>query len=109
MKSGWKVWAQWSPVQADYEMVLIREDVDGTRAVVTDIQFEKIDRHGLATKQPQLFGCGESEDFLRAVMDAAWENGIRPTGFKDHTKELTAVRYHLEDMRLLAKVKKPDG
>lgn len=27
---------------------------------------------------------------------------MRPRGFKDHTNELTAVRYHLEDMRKLA-------
>jgi hypothetical protein len=43
-----------------------------------------------------------ASDFLQAIMDAGWEQGIRPRKFKDHTNELTAVRYHLEDMRALA-------
>ncbi len=42
-----------------------------------------------------------TNDFLQAIMDAGWEQGIRPRKFKDHTNELTAVRYHLEDMRAL--------
>jgi hypothetical protein len=47
----------------------------------------------------------ECQDFLRALMDAAWEIGIRPSQFTDHTNELKATRFHLEDMRLLAKVR----
>lgn len=40
--------------------------------------------------------------FLQAMLDCAWNAGMRPRGFKDHTNELAAVRYHLEDMRKLA-------
>lgn len=43
--------------------------------------------------------------FLQAAMDCAWEMGMRPIGAADATQELAAVRYHLEDMRKLAKVK----
>ena len=39
--------------------------------------------------------------FLQAVMDCAWENGLRPRGLDDHTNELKATRYHLEDLRSL--------
>ena len=46
----------------------------------------------------------EVDEFLRAVMTVGWERGIRPEGFEDHTNELKAVRYHLEDMRKLAEV-----
>lgn len=42
------------------------------------------------------------EDFLQTMLNTAWDFGQRPAGFKDHTNELTAVRYHLEDMRTLA-------
>ena len=45
--------------------------------------------------------------FLQAMLDVAWEAGLRPASFKDHTNELTAVRYHLEDMRKLALSPKP--
>lgn len=47
---------------------------------------------------------GDVTGFLQAMADLAWEQGIRPSGFKDHTAELGAVRYHLEDMRKIAKV-----
>ncbi len=48
----------------------------------------------------------ETDDFLRAIMDVAWDAGIRPTSFEDHANELKATRYHLEDMRVLSKVVK---
>lgn len=44
-------------------------------------------------------------DFMQAVLDEAWAHGLRPKSFESHENELTAVRYHLEDMRKLAKVK----
>lgn len=50
---------------------------------------------------------GDVTGFLQAVMDEAWRLGMRPRGFADHANELTAVRYHLEDMRALAKVSAP--
>lgn len=43
----------------------------------------------------------EPEAFLQAMLDCAWENGLRPTGFADHTNELKAVRDHLADMQKL--------
>ena len=41
--------------------------------------------------------------FLQAVMDVAWERGVRPAGFdtKDPAGEIGAMRFHLEDMRAL--------
>ena len=43
--------------------------------------------------------------FLQAAMDAAWEAGLRPLGYEDTRQKVGALRYHLEDMRLLAKVR----
>lgn len=45
---------------------------------------------------------GEMESFLRAIVEVAAENGIFASGTKDATRELTAVRDHLQDMRTLA-------
>ena len=50
---------------------------------------------------------GRSADvtsFLQAMVDAAWEVGIRPRSDRNRDAEIEAVRYHLEDMRTLAKV-----
>lgn len=44
----------------------------------------------------------EVGDFLQAMLDAAWELGLRPAGYADHKNELAAVRDHLKDMRFLA-------
>lgn len=44
----------------------------------------------------------EMESFLRAIVEVAAENGIYASGTKDITRELTAVRDHLADMRTLA-------
>ena len=43
-------------------------------------------------------------DFMQAILDEAWSHGMRPKSFEEHTNELKAVRYHLEDMRKLTKV-----
>lgn len=40
-------------------------------------------------------------DFLQAGLDAAWDLGLRPTAYKDHTLELAATRAHLDDMRTI--------
>lgn len=40
--------------------------------------------------------------FLQAMMDLAWERGLRPAQLEDQRNELKAVRDHLGDMRILA-------
>lgn len=63
----------------------------GIRPLITDTRVMRDDSLGL----------------LRKIFEALWADGMRPSDFnaKDHANELTAVRYHLEDMRKLAKVK----
>lgn len=46
-------------------------------------------------------GLGDVTNFLKAIVEAAWEAGIRPDSMKDRQGEIGAVRYHLEDMRRL--------
>jgi len=48
----------------------------------------------------------EFDALLQALVDAAWEQGIRPKGSEDTHGELKATKFHLEDMRTLAKVNK---
>lgn len=83
----------------------------GQRSYVKPITVEAVDG-GLAYNTPtlqessedQADGVGDVTGFLQAALDAAWELGMRPKAYADHTNELKAVRYHLEDMRALAKV-----
>ena len=67
---------------------------------------EIIEGSDLQNTPPTMKGSWrEIHQFLQAAANLAWEQGIKPSGFESHQSELTAVRYHLEDMRLLAKVK----
>lgn len=50
---------------------------------------------------------GDVTGFLQAALDVAWAAGMRPKGIAEAASELSAVRYHLEDMRTLA-LKKGD-
>ncbi len=85
----------------------------GRRAVVGPMVLTDYEPGSLApsptlaeTQEDQADGVGDVTGFLQAALDAAWSVGLRPRGFADHTNELTAVRYHLEDMRTLAMPKK---
>ena len=42
-----------------------------------------------------------NEQFIQGVLDAAWEAGFRPIGFKDIQRETGALQNHLDDMRRL--------
>ena len=48
-----------------------------------------------------LFEGNDVLDFMQAVVNEAAKFGIYATGTKDATKEITALRFHLEDMRKL--------
>ncbi len=104
----WQFFAQWLPEYAGHKLAILVEE-EGVRSIVTKIELKELPRYGTTPGvDNQPIPMDQVEGFLQAAMDAAWELGLRPTGFKDHTNELTAVRYHLEDMRLLAKVRKLD-
>lgn len=94
--------------------------LDGPRAIdvaifkgssmVTAMTFEEMENRQIV--DPTLRGQ-EGYDFLQAVLDCAWNNGLRPTGF-EHTAEIVAAKdRHLQDMRTIAfaklNVEKPHG
>lgn len=41
-------------------------------------------------------------ELLQAIVNAAWEYGIRPAGFRDIKNETRALENHLIDMRTIA-------
>ncbi|KKK86802.1 hypothetical protein LCGC14_2759590 [marine sediment metagenome] len=106
---AWKVYIENQPAwhSAKIHMANVRDD--GKVDIVQPLVLDTIEQGLLASDNGGLLGEGktyaECQEFLRAIMDATWEIGIRPSKFADHTNELKAVRYHLEDMRLLAKVR----
>ena len=83
-----------------------RDPMGGQVGIVQALTMHSVKEGTLIPESDGVLGdfSDETDDFLRAIMDVAWSDGLRPTGFADHTNELKAVRYHLEDMRLLSKV-----
>ena len=105
----WRVYIEEQPWRNASRIHMDRLRGDGKIDMVMPLHFTTIEEEegALAVEDHGILGDvtrSEIEDFFRGIMDAGWELGIRPTSFKDHTNELTAVRYHLEDMRTLAKV-----
>lgn len=88
-------------------MAVLQEREDGSRAFLQPLTW-KLEDDGLAIPREEAFALSDAfgrrnvRSFLQAMMDAAWEIGLRPAQAKDQTDELKAVRYHLEDMRALA-------
>lgn len=104
--SEWKVYVEDKPWEMSATLHMVRDTGDGLD-VVEPLTLKRMDRFGLSAPSRGILGDATREEafnFLRAIMDQAWEMGIRPTKFKDHTNELKAVRDHLQDMRKLAKV-----
>ncbi len=106
--SSWKAYLEDQPWRMRRCLHVVRKE-PGTIAVVQALVMRSVPEGSLIAQDDGILAdhSDESEDFLRAIMDVAWNVGIRPTGFEDHTNELKATRYHLEDMRLLSKVRKP--
>ncbi|KKL84524.1 hypothetical protein LCGC14_1963900 [marine sediment metagenome] len=107
MKTGWIAYARFDPYDPSgdgHSLIVIRADHLG-RSFVKSMVLEKISEGVSVVPDIQPFiPHHEVPDFLRAMMDAAWEIGLRPSGYEDHANELSAVRDHLADMRKLAKI-----
>jgi hypothetical protein len=98
-----------------HRMYILRGEPSGRFSVVTDMVFETQEENSFisedkATIDDSKHFCPDVRSFLQACADAAWEIGIRPKQIEDHTSELKATKYHLEDMRrlVLDKPTKPE-
>lgn len=79
--------------RVDFLLYVHREN---GRDVVSPLELKHIDA-GLISGLPTFsLDRDEATDFLRSVMDVAWEMGVRPTGYDN---DLGATKHHLDDMR----------
>ena len=101
----WRVHIEDQPWRLSSRIRTTRDRQDGGYDVVLPLTLQTVEAGLVGPENDGLLGevrRPEAEAFLQSIMNAAWEIGIRPTEFTDHTNELTATRYHLEDMRSLA-------
>jgi len=105
----WKVFTKSNPWDDGLIVAASETMPNGSRAFIkpplTMESFDDRGRHGfIADEEVNLFPRSDGRAFMQAMLDAAWDMGLRPASYADYTNELKAVRYHLEDMRKLAKV-----
>lgn len=105
----WKVYTQelLRYGMAGHRMYIMRGEPSGRFSVVTSLILETQDQDSFIAEDKATIDDGKHlgpdvRSFLQACADAAWEIGIRPAQLADHSSELKATKYHLEDMRRLA-------
>ena len=59
------------------------------------------DEQGIAPEPTFRLTEPEGTEFLNSLVNALVEAGFKPNEVKAHDKEVSAIRYHLEDMRKL--------
>ena len=116
MMRKWRAYLEREPWSYSAKLGIVGEDDDTTKGeitpgLVTGFVFKSFHRGGYAGNF-ETPSSGSEEGvmaFLRTMLSTAWDAGLRPPSVQDHTNEMKALRYHLEDMRRLAKVKPRAG
>lgn len=103
----WKAFIEKEPFSGRAKLRIGRQEADGAYAIVQPLVLKRHERGTMAGEEEIAvsgdgWGEGEVRNFLQAMVDLAWQEGIRPTGVEDYRGELRAVREHLADMRTLA-------
>jgi hypothetical protein len=99
---SFKVYVEHSIVTEHLNIFIIEKKPDGRKFIAkpVNLTFETMPDH--ITVEPSIEIPGEySREFLQSFADAIEKTGIRPTGKPVLENELTATKYHLEDMRTL--------
>ena len=100
----WRVYAKQEPWLDDVSLYIFHDGPQGHLGFVKEMVLERHEDGQLAENPSMKLPFGEAHEFLQGMANAAWEMGIKPTALEDQRNELKATRYHLEDMRKLAKV-----
>lgn len=96
-----------------YRMYVGREDHDGSITVMTQpVLLKTLERGSFVPEEDAFLDDSKHShsvdvrQFLQGMADAAWEIGVYPKQLQDHSSELKATKYHLEDMRKIVLEKK---
>jgi len=104
--SKFRVWSEWRNHRRERAVLLLVEKSDGAE-FIGKLEFSPLDPdRSLKPEEYSVPGRApidgvNGQDFLQAILDHAWSEGLRPVGFLDTPNEMAAVRAHLQDMRSL--------
>jgi hypothetical protein len=97
--------SHWEPFSDQRRVLIVDLQRDGSRAYAKPLVFEKAEP-GSYVREATI---EDGDEFLQAVLNHAWEIGLRPAGFNDTTQQVAAIKDHLSDMRALVFKTKPGG
>ncbi len=83
------------------KLLIKKDNMDGSLEILKPAVFEKHKRGLIYTSFLESIDDDTVTDFMQAICNEAWENGIYPIQLADKADELKATKYHLEDMRIL--------
>lgn len=98
-----KTYIRYANYSDEFEVAIVNKAYNGERFCLPETKFVKLEQYEITKTFLGANGEGPpTSEILQSILDAAWEQGLRPTGFTDIKNETTAIKYHLEDMRKIA-------
>jgi len=92
-----KARSQFNIYTNEYDLLILDEFNDDTVGVFKPFTIERVDRYSVM--EPTI--NRGAKEFMQAIADCAFEQGIYPRQLADKKDELAATKYHLEDFRRL--------
>lgn len=91
------VWSQTEDWRRRRGITIVVRHPDGSESICRPLVFEPLPPDTLV-ENPTIDDGGA---LLQAMLDHAWEIGLRPRGFSDVPLQTAALKEHLNDMRAL--------
>ena len=104
----WKAFLESRPWDGLERLRIVRRRQDGSYDLVQPFTLKSYPPYSPAPESEfaiegnSFIGEGGAKDFLQAMVNLAWDHGIKPIQLEDQKNELKAVRDHLADMRAIA-------
>jgi hypothetical protein len=101
-ETGIKVYAHHEDWSDTLSLYIVEKFPDGRRAIILPVKLDQKTFVAGEKVEPSIELNGLlAREFLQAMCDLCHAQGLHPTGVAPLENEMSAVRYHLEDMRKL--------
>jgi hypothetical protein len=100
-----EVFCEHERFSGELKVYIFANEVDGSRSIITDLTTGEMKnvKTGQCIDGPTFtLGFGMSEPFMQAMANELHKMGIKAEEAPVLENELTATKYHLEDMRAMA-------
>ena len=96
--AAWKAKVFYDASFDDVGLMVRGEGFDGKRYALASVQMVET----VVIKPDQMTipsETGATQRLIQAIVDAAWEFGVRPTGYVDERAQVKEMTQHIDDLR----------